>query len=305
MADKKSIVVGVDFSRFSLSALEEAARLARAQTACLEVVHVVDPHAVADLQPSAGATIEDVRATFVEEARSWVLNHMSTIAGRPAEVRVSVPVGNPLQEILRIAHETRAELLVLGEKGTWAGSQGPGTLATQCVRKADTEVLLVRESHRGPFRRVVVCVDGSPTSELALSEAIGVARQDQAHLDVIQVHATPGPRIPWRVPPAPTSPDRDTQWRHQTEESLRRFVESRRDELDELRAHVHAVLSVKVWVGIVGFLRNTAADLAVLGTRGRTGWKRLLLGTTAERVVRESPCSVLAVKPDDFHYVLE
>ena len=57
-----------------------------------------------------------------------------------------------------------------------------------------------------------------------------------------------------------------------------------------------------VWYAIVDYLKEAEADLAVLGTRGRTGIKILLLGTTAERIIHESPCSVLAVKPDGFEY---
>jgi nucleotide-binding universal stress UspA family protein len=43
---------------------------------------------------------------------------------------------------------------------------------------------------------------------------------------------------------------------------------------------------------------------AVLGTRGRTGFKKLLLGTTAEGLINKTPCSALAVKPADFHFSL-
>ena len=50
--------------------------------------------------------------------------------------------------------------------------------------------------------------------------------------------------------------------------------------------------------GIVDFLNERAADLVVLGTRGRSGLRALLLGTTAERLVHEAPCSVLVVKDE-------
>jgi len=46
-------------------------------------------------------------------------------------------------------------------------------------------------------------------------------------------------------------------------------------------------------------------NIVVVGTRGRTGMRAILLGTVAERIVRESPCSVLAVKPDDFAYEID
>ena len=57
--------------------------------------------------------------------------------------------------------------------------------------------------------------------------------------------------------------------------------------------------------GIVQFIGDSDADLVVVGTRGRTGMKAILLGTVAERIVRESPCSVLAVKPEDFKYDID
>jgi len=51
--------------------------------------------------------------------------------------------------------------------------------------------------------------------------------------------------------------------------------------------------------GITEFARQVGADLVVLGTRGRTNLRDLLLGSTAERVVRDAPCSILTVKPDE------
>jgi nucleotide-binding universal stress UspA family protein len=54
--------------------------------------------------------------------------------------------------------------------------------------------------------------------------------------------------------------------------------------------------------GIVQFVEESAADLVVVGTRGRTGLRAVLLGSLAERIVRESPCSVRTVKPNGFKY---
>ncbi len=56
--------------------------------------------------------------------------------------------------------------------------------------------------------------------------------------------------------------------------------------------------------GIIEFTRQVAADLVVLGTRGRTKLRDMLLGSTADRVVREAPCSILTVKPEGFEHPL-
>jgi nucleotide-binding universal stress UspA family protein len=62
------------------------------------------------------------------------------------------------------------------------------------------------------------------------------------------------------------------------------------------------------WVELVELLENEAFDLCVIGTHGRTGLARVLIGAVAEKVVRHAPCSVLAVRPDSdirpFHHAL-
>ena len=50
---------------------------------------------------------------------------------------------------------------------------------------------------------------------------------------------------------------------------------------------------------IVGAAQDEKADMIVIGTHGRSGLNRLLLGSVAERVVRLAPCPVLTVRPHD------
>lgn len=62
------------------------------------------------------------------------------------------------------------------------------------------------------------------------------------------------------------------------------------------------------WTRIVEELEKQSYDVCVIGTHGRTGLARVLLGSVAEQVVRHAPCSVLAVRPDGevkpFHHAL-
>jgi universal stress protein A len=55
---------------------------------------------------------------------------------------------------------------------------------------------------------------------------------------------------------------------------------------------------------IVRYAKETAIDLIVLGTHGRTGLAHVLLGSTAEKVVRKSPCPVLTVRPEGHDFVM-
>lgn len=58
----------------------------------------------------------------------------------------------------------------------------------------------------------------------------------------------------------------------------------------------HVVLEGDPAQEIIDYARETGIDLIVLGTHGRTGRERLLMGSVAEKVMREGPCSVLVVK---------
>lgn len=53
------------------------------------------------------------------------------------------------------------------------------------------------------------------------------------------------------------------------------------------------------WEAIVCVAGDEGAEMIVMGTHGRTGLDRLLLGSVAERVVRRAPCPVLTVRSDD------
>jgi nucleotide-binding universal stress UspA family protein len=55
---------------------------------------------------------------------------------------------------------------------------------------------------------------------------------------------------------------------------------------------------VNIREAILEHVTETHADMVVLGTRGKTGLRELLIGTTAEKIVQHAPCSILAVKPD-------
>jgi nucleotide-binding universal stress UspA family protein len=56
---------------------------------------------------------------------------------------------------------------------------------------------------------------------------------------------------------------------------------------------------VNIREAILDHVNEVHADLVVLGTRGKSGLRELLIGTTAEKIIQHAPCSILAVKPDE------
>jgi nucleotide-binding universal stress UspA family protein len=142
------------------------------------------------------------------------------------------------------------------------------------------------------LRTIVVATDFSDTAAAALAWAAETAREHRARIVVVHA-ATMAPSAPEYV-----------QLPGSAYDEIRAAA---RGQLDALIAALEptglpcsAELVVAPAVaGIVAAATRAHADLVVAGTRGRTGWKRLLLGSTAARLVRDAPFPVLTVHPAD------
>jgi len=297
------IVVGVDFTPCSASALRQAMRIAARRRATVQAVHAIEPLVVMDLEQALSPLRTDIRPGLIRDAgKAWT----EFTAGIPGAsgLELAVEIDHPVSALLRRVREQSAELLILGVHGTSPADRGAGTLAMACARKAMTSTLLVKEPHAGPFGSIVACVDFSATSRRALEAAVRFAIEDRAILHVLHVFDAPWHRLHYRAPTPQASPDYQKQYRDGLRRQLEAFCEPYQDEIARLETRYAVFDFIGQSAGITEFTRQVAADLVVLGTRGRTRLRDMLLGSTAERVVREAPCSILTVKPEGFEYPL-
>ncbi|MFZ4764944.1 MAG: universal stress protein [Roseimicrobium sp.] len=149
------------------------------------------------------------------------------------------------------------------------------------------------------------CADLSETSAKAVRAARLVAEQDKAALDCLFVYQSAlalSLDYGGFVPPLPMlDVDSSLRWKNELGEFLAPLLRTATD----LNWQSVVMERVNIREAIIEHIRESKTDLVVLGTRGKTDLRSLLLGTTAEKVVTHAPCSILAVKPDDFVYPLE
>jgi nucleotide-binding universal stress UspA family protein len=151
---------------------------------------------------------------------------------------------------------------------------------------------------------VIACVDFSDTSRKALDQAARSAAHDGAVLRVLHVFDAPWHRLHYRAPTPQASADYQKQYRDGLRRRLEAFCEPVVPEVTGLEARYEIFDYRGHGAGISEFVKQVDGDLVVLGTRGRTNLRDILLGSTAERVVRDTPCSILAVKPEGFEHPL-
>ncbi|MEM1117965.1 MAG: universal stress protein [Bacteroidota bacterium] len=193
--------------------------------------------------------------------------------------------GGPLMELLRMAKAEDADLVMAGRDA------GGGTLAEKLCRKAPCSVMVVPPDGPGSIERVVVPIDLSgPAADAA---DVAVAFAEAARLEEVHfLHV-------YTIPPSYLKLGRD---RAEAAEAMRRHASERLEafvgdlSLRGLRPVFHVAEGDDVADTIVDQATAVGADLVVIGTRGRSAAAAVLMGSVAERVVRQAPVPVVAVK---------
>lgn len=217
------------------------------------------------------------------------------------KVDITVAAGDPADQILRVASEIKADIIVMASHGRGAlGRWTYGSVADRVSREATIPVMIVRPSDPDAappdvtIRRVIVTLDGSTFAERALPVAKELAQQIKVPIRLIRAI---DPARDAALAVAPTSPvDADLY------QQLRDAAEDEAKESLQRAANLVAKDGPETTWAVIegpatGAILDTVepGDLIVLASRGRSGIKRWVLGSVAEKLVRHAPVPVVLV----------
>jgi nucleotide-binding universal stress UspA family protein len=287
MALHGPILIATDFSEGAAEALRQAYTLAGELRTKLVVGHVIpEAYRVRVLFPhTAGAdaaTERDLQAK-AEDAAHVQIRAVLGQAAEPLELRFES--GSPHAGVLNLAGQNGAALIVMG----------PGATALRVARSAHRPVLVARPSPSGGA--VLGASDFSDPSLPALRMAAAEAARRQARLRLIHcldIDATAYLAAAGAPGVLMTAPFPD--------EAVKEMEAGARDRLRAVAGAADADLVVVRYSplsAITDEATRTATSLIVVGTHGRSGLARLALGSVAETVMRDAPCSVLVVPLQD------
>jgi nucleotide-binding universal stress UspA family protein len=291
----KRVVVGIDFGETSTAAARWTARHIT-PGAELVLVHVIDipdsPSFLRGTHPSREQIIALARTGAEQRLRELVHAFASGL------IWTEVRIGRPDAELDRVAREYRAELIVLGRHGAQPGIRDRlGTTAERLLGRSSVPVLVVPTTPRTPPRRILAAVDESEVTPLVLAWTRTLARRLDATatvLYVVPVHLVAGTStaaatglVPPSEAPQPNEDDlKDAAMRWLNEQIA--------------PAGPNARLQPAVALGIPAstILAEAAArecDMIVLGSRGQSTVRRLILGSVSSAVLRDANRPVLVV----------
>lgn len=305
----KNILVIYDRKLGDEAALERAAALALKNDAALTVVEAIESlpsDAVALFGPLA-LDERELQRRFTEERQAHLERLVASIRQEGVTASASVLVGRPFLEVIRAVLRERYDLVVMTAE-VWRGLRQItfGSTSMHLMRKCPCPVWVMQPRAGRRFRRILAAVDPdvtgdgpSPLDLKILQLASSLARMEQCHLDIL--HA-------WDFKGA----DLDTSRSEITDQIKRQLVQRNEAahrtgvqrlleqiDLEGLDFELHLPKGDPI-IAIPRFARDKQVDLIVMGTVGRSGIAGFFIGDTAEVVLRQVECSILAVKPEGF-----
>jgi nucleotide-binding universal stress UspA family protein len=219
------------------------------------------------------------------------------LQGSHLDVTVAAVEGDPAREIVEAARRWEADLVVVGSRGL-TGVKGLllGSVARNVAHHAPCSVLVARTpEHR--IRRVVIGADGSPYAKAAVDLLCRLPLPVAAHTSVLAVSRPHAP-LPVLSPMEAMLLEETAQ--EVTAQRLRSAEKVAEEAAVQLRDRGHWAESAARMgdpaTEILSEVRSAGADLVVLGARGVSPIEKLLVGSVADRILGEAPCSVLLAR---------
>jgi nucleotide-binding universal stress UspA family protein len=289
----RSVLVPLDGSAFAEHALPLALSIARRAGATL---HLVQVHVLYPLQEPACGWLPfnpTLDVEVKEQERAYLAGVVKRLAaGSAVPVTSTLTDGLIVDGILEQVRAQKADLIVMTTHG-----QGPltrlwlGSTADALIRLAPSPVLLARPQEGAPdlarepdLAHVLIPLDGSELAEQVLPRVVALGRLRQAEYTLLRVIESPvqSRRLP-------------TQALAEAQAYLDPVGARLRAE--GLIVQTRAVFGRPVASALLEEARQEVTDLIALATHGRGGFKRLLLGSVADKVLRGATVPVLIYRP--------
>lgn len=283
-----NVLVATDLSPASDAAITHGARLAKRAGASLSVVHVASSETL-EVLGSIMPETKDASDAYLKEQASMELEARFKKLGLESPPKYEVRLGKPHKEIAAAAEETGADLLVIGATGLTGRRMG--TVSGRVVRMSPVSVLMVPEQHAGEFSSVLACIDFSEDAPEVMRQASIMAGLEDATLHAVYVyHMTEASSF---------VSDPDSVMKSIAEFPnlmASRFTSEVEPAADGRAVTLSLVESADYTKGILRHVTSHTIDLVAVGTTKRTKLGYALMGTTAEKVIRDSDGAVLAVR---------
>jgi nucleotide-binding universal stress UspA family protein len=266
----EKLLLAVDNSEYSEGAIREALKFS---TKCGSRVF-------ASMTLETNPEYETIGSNVFEKEEAEVTAYLKSIKERAEKAGIACQTifhtsSNAAQAIVDDATEKNVDMIIIGRRGYRGLAKAlMGEVAAKVIAHAPCKVLVVPKAAQIEYRNILVATDGSAHSIAAVSEAIAIAKRCGSHIIAL-------------------SSMHDENDREEARTCAARAVEMARKEGVDAEELVPTGKSSKTIVETAG---GRGVDLIVMGAYGKTGVKKLLMGSSTEKVIGSAGCAVLVAK---------
>jgi nucleotide-binding universal stress UspA family protein len=283
MGRYRKLLVAVDGSDTSIHALKESFKLAVNEGSWITVVSVVPPYS-GDLDMVA---VGNVISSMRKPCEDALLKVKEIASAERASVKTVCEEGEPYERIVDLSDAENCDLIIMGRRGRRHLQRAlVGSVTARVIGYSRKDVLVVPNDAALGWKKILVATDGSRYSDTAVEKAIDFAKSYGGELKIVSVVDIPSELYA----ESPKAVEDLTK-------KAKGFVDDVRKQSEEFNIKTSTYTAEgEAYEVITRLAKDEKADVIVLGSHGRTGLKRLLMGSVAEKTIGHSPCPVLVVK---------
>jgi len=283
MGRYRRVLVAFDGSDSSRNALTQAIGLAVREKAWVKVVAVVPPYE-GDLDLTG---VKDVDEALRGPAKKLLAEAVNIASAQGVSVITNIEEGEAYERIVDVADAENCDIIVMGRRGHHRIERAlVGSVTARVIGHTHRDVLVVPRDTAVRFDKVLLAVDGSKFSEPAVDHAIALAAETGAALSAVSVAVV------------------NDEFYAEAPDVADGLVKKARAVVDAVREKAGAkgvkvetsVREGEAYEEIVDTATKSGAGLIIMGSHGRTGLKRLLMGSVTEKVIGHAPCPVLVAR---------
>ncbi len=265
----EKLLLATDRSKFSEGPIREAISFAKKCSSRLYVISVLETN----------PEYETIGSKYFEKEEEEVVKHLKSIKTRAEEEGLKCETiflsgDEPFKYIVDEAEEKNIDMIVIGRRGRKGLAKLlMGSVAAKVIGYAPCKVLVVPKAAKIGYQKILIATDGSKHSIAAVAEAIGIAKRCGTSIIAISSWLT------------------DDEMKGAKLNTDHVLEMARKEGIDAEALNPRG----RSYESIVETASGRGVDLIVMGTYGQTGFKKILMGSTTERVIGLSGCAVMVI----------
>lgn len=283
MGKYKKILVAFDGSESSKNALLQAFKLANAEECWITVASVIPPYE-GEMELVG---VKDIRASLRKPCDDALAEAERIAKSEKTLIKTVCEEGEIYERIVDLANSENCDLIVMGRRGLRRLERAlVGSVTARVIGYGHKDVLIVPKNTEVGWQKILVATDGSKYSKAASEKAIDFAKSYGGNLKVISVVDVPAEfygEAPGIV--------------EDLIKKAKTYTEKVKKQAEKAGIKTETfVREGEAYHAVTDIAKEQNINTIVMGSHGRTGLKRLLMGSVTEKVIGYSPCPVLVVK---------